>query len=265
MSRGPSLDPFARPSKRVAGLLIACLSGAASQPAFAEADGPDYWAVTGVASNDVLNLHAESGAKSPTIARIPHAATGLKNLGCSGVASFEQWQKMSEGERVRSARARWCKVQYNGKVGWVAGRFLMEGAAPASGERVTAVGPWTIRCQKNACSLSQAGVGAQRPSLLKIEKIDAGNARIVLERQGLAADGVLEIYMDGNLISSGPMAAMRAPSGDRLVMEPDDITAGLMRQIGRHKNMVIIVPGEERGIELHLDQFAAARKAALRR
>lgn len=202
---------------------------------------------------------------SPTIARIPHNATGLKNLGCSSVATFEQWQKMSDSERSRSAHTRWCKVEYTGKPGWVAGRFLMEGAPPASGQRVSAVGPWTIRCQLKACAITQRGIGAQSPSFLKIEKIDAYNARIILEQKGLAAEGKVEIYMDGDLISSGQMAAMRAPSGDHLVMEPDDITLGLLRQMSEHKNMVIIVPGEARGIEFHLDQFAKARKAALNR
>jgi uncharacterized protein YraI len=39
---------------------------------------------------------------------------------------------MSEGERTRAGRKRWCKIRYHGVEGWVAGWFLAEdsGAAP---------------------------------------------------------------------------------------------------------------------------------------
>jgi uncharacterized protein YraI len=94
--------------------------------------GPDYYAVTGVAAGSVLNLRAEPSAGSRKIGKIPHDAQGLKNLGCTGVPSFADWLKMSETERRRAGRDRWCRVCYQGLVGWVAGRYLMEDGNPAA-------------------------------------------------------------------------------------------------------------------------------------
>lgn len=92
--------------------------------------GPDYYAVTGVAADSVLNIRAEPSAKSRKIGEIPHSARGLRNLGCTGVPSFAEWSKMSETERRRAGRDRWCRVRYQGIVGWVAGRYLMEDSNP---------------------------------------------------------------------------------------------------------------------------------------
>jgi hypothetical protein len=101
--------------------------------AVATADGgPDYYAVTGVAADGVLNIRAEPSAGSRKIGEIPHDARGLQNLGCTGGPSFAEWLKMSEAERKRAGRDRWCRVRYQGIVGWVAGRYLMEDSnAPA--------------------------------------------------------------------------------------------------------------------------------------
>lgn len=241
-------------------VLVALLWLWAPSAALAGADGPDFWNVTGVAANDVLNMHSESGVHSPVIARVPHDARGLRNLGCSGVPSFEQWQKMSEAQRAQSAHARWCKVEYKGHTGWVAGRFLAEGEPPTKGAHAAGAGPWSVQCEGTACAIVQTGVAAQRPTLLRIEPREGTNARITIERAGLPADGMLEIYMDGEQISAGPIAPLRAASGDRLVMEPDDITLGLLRQMERHKNMVVLFAGEDRGVEFRLEQLAAARK-----
>lgn len=100
---------------------------AAGEPAGAEADGPDYWNVTGIAPTDVLNMRAEPRADGRVVSRLPHDAKGLRNLGCRGTPSFQQWQRMSDAEKERSRRSRWCRVEYRGRSGWVAGRFLVEG------------------------------------------------------------------------------------------------------------------------------------------
>jgi hypothetical protein len=107
-------------------LLLAGFAPAAG----AQSEGPDFWAVTGVAPNDVLNLRIAPDADSRMIARIPYNARGLRNLGCPNQVTFEQWLKMTEAQRDRAARSRWCQVEYNGKKGWVNGRFLREDAAP---------------------------------------------------------------------------------------------------------------------------------------
>ena len=97
---------------------------------FAEADGPDYWKVTAVKSNDVLWMHAESVYTSEKIGKIPYDGVCLKNMGCTGVISFAEFQKLSPAEQKKSAHAsRWCKVEYNDIVGWVNGKFLSVGGA----------------------------------------------------------------------------------------------------------------------------------------
>ena len=90
------------------------------------ADGPAYWAVTGVHSYDSLNLRVAPDADSRRIAKIPHNARGLKSYGCPNHVTFEQWKRMTQAQKDWSARSRWCEVEYKGMKGWVAGRFLKE-------------------------------------------------------------------------------------------------------------------------------------------
>jgi hypothetical protein len=100
----------------------------AAAPALAQTpgDGPDFWAVTGVRSDDALNLRVAPNADSRRIAKIPFNARGIKNLGCPSHVTFEQWRRMTRAQRDRAALSRWCQVEYNGLRGWVASRFLKE-------------------------------------------------------------------------------------------------------------------------------------------
>lgn len=243
----------------VLGVVTSLLLGSVV-PATAEADGPDAWRVVGVRPDDVLNLHAGASARSRTIAGIPHDAKGIRNLGCRGAPTFQHWQRMTEAERERSTRARWCRVSYNGQSGWVAGRFLAEDSAPPqSGKASSTIGPWTVACAGVDCSIEQTGIAASRRTTLRVEPREGANARIIVERAALPSRGSLSVYMDGEAISAGAIAPIRSKDGRRLVMEPDDVTVGLLRHMERHKNMVVSFPGEERGVEFHLEEFARAR------
>jgi hypothetical protein len=87
---------------------------------------PSFWAVTGVAADDVLHLRDVPSADSKSLAGIPFNARGLKNFGCRrGQLPFDQWARMNEAQR-RAANTKWCRVEFRGKQGWVAGRFLKE-------------------------------------------------------------------------------------------------------------------------------------------
>jgi hypothetical protein len=109
------------------GCLI-CMLAVLATPALAQTAAPDpqLWAVTGVRSDDALNLRVAPDADSPRVARIPFNARGLRNYGCPNHVTFEQWKRMTELQKDRAARARWCEVEYRGQKGWVAGRFLKE-------------------------------------------------------------------------------------------------------------------------------------------
>jgi hypothetical protein len=114
---------------------IACtlllLLGTAALVRAQNGEGPDFWAVTGVRSNDALNMRIAPNADSEAILRIPFNARGLKNHGCPNDVTFEQWKRMTKSQRDRAARSRWCQVEYRGRKGWVAGRFLREDSRSA--------------------------------------------------------------------------------------------------------------------------------------
>lgn len=81
------------------------------------AGGPDWWQVAGVAEG-ALNVRTGPDTRYPVVGK---AANGerMQNRGC----------------RV-TAQTRWCNVRIDGSgvQGWVAGKFLVEGAAPAAPE-----------------------------------------------------------------------------------------------------------------------------------
>ncbi len=104
---------------------VACL------PAHAEADGPDYFRITGIAPDKALNVRAAPGIDSRRVGSIPAGSDGIRNLGCQGGLSFAEWQNASEAERKGAQRSRWCRVRFKDIEGWVAARFLAEGTTQA--------------------------------------------------------------------------------------------------------------------------------------
>lgn len=98
--------------------------------ALAEADGPDFYRVSGVESGDVLNIRIEPNAKAQIIGAIPPTGAGLRNLGCQGGPNLEQWSRMNHEQRLQAKRQRWCRIEYEGVEGWVAGWYLVEDSAP---------------------------------------------------------------------------------------------------------------------------------------
>lgn len=87
-------------------------------------DPPQYWAVTGVASDDVLNMRDVPNGDSKKLGGIPADARGLKALGClRPEPSLDRWMEMNAEER-KNAKLEWCRVEYHGQQGWVASRFL---------------------------------------------------------------------------------------------------------------------------------------------
>jgi len=100
----------------------------------ATADGPDHYRVRGVSPGHHLTLRTEPSTASAPLARIPSNATCLRSFGCQGGLTFEEFTTLSEEQQRRRAaeNPRWCKVDYQGAVGWVAGRYLAEDACAPS-------------------------------------------------------------------------------------------------------------------------------------
>ncbi|MGB2200490.1 MAG: SH3 domain-containing protein [Pseudooceanicola atlanticus] len=68
----------------LAGTAFAMAAGLAVLPGAAQAQmGPDYWQVTGVASNDHLNIRSGPGTSNRVVALAPNGAI-FRNLGCRG-------------------------------------------------------------------------------------------------------------------------------------------------------------------------------------
>jgi heat shock protein HslJ len=118
--------------------------------ALAEADGPDFYRLVDVAADDVLNIRAGPGAEHPIVGLIPANADGIANFGCVGGLNLDQWASATAEERSAAQGHRWCRVGYDRTVGWAAGRYLAEGAAPDAfngGERLTSLAgsEWQLR------------------------------------------------------------------------------------------------------------------------
>ena len=101
-----------------------------SHNAYAEADGPDYWRVHGVNSDDVLNIRREANPTSEKIGQIPPDGQCIKNLRCIGGLTLNEFTTLSEAqkEKIKKERPRWCQIKFQGITGWVAGRYLREGS-----------------------------------------------------------------------------------------------------------------------------------------
>jgi hypothetical protein len=97
--------------------------------------------VTGVASNDVLNMRDVPDGDSKKLGAIPPNAHGIKNIGCmTPTPSLDRWMVMTPAEKANS-KLEWCRIEYNGKQGWVAARFLKpDGRANASSGASTGTG-----------------------------------------------------------------------------------------------------------------------------
>jgi hypothetical protein len=109
---------------RAAGLAIALGLLHAAAAVAADDDPPRFFAVTGVPADDVLNLRDVPHGDSKKLGAIPPNEKGLRNLGClKPEPSLDRWMTMTEDEK-KNAKLEWCRVEYHGKQGWVAARFL---------------------------------------------------------------------------------------------------------------------------------------------
>lgn len=113
-------------------LALLLLPLAWSFAACAEADGPDFYRINGVAAGDTLVIRSAANPRATKLGNIPPDGACIRNLGCKGGLSLQEFTSLSPAEQKRRLKRnpRWCKVEYQGVTGWVAGRYLTEGACP---------------------------------------------------------------------------------------------------------------------------------------
>lgn len=111
-------------------LLLLYWSAYVCSKALADADGPDFWAVTNVSGGSHLNLRKGASVQFPVLNKIPFNFQHLENLGCSPPYTEKEWFSFSKTERKLAAKLRWCRVQYRDQIGWVSGVYLKEGFSP---------------------------------------------------------------------------------------------------------------------------------------
>lgn len=106
--------------------------GAVSAAALATADGPDTFSVRDVAPGEVLNIRAEPKANSRRIGAIPANGSCIRNLGCRGGLTLQEVTTLTPEQQRQRQREnpRWCRIEFQGVTGWVAGRYLGEGDCP---------------------------------------------------------------------------------------------------------------------------------------
>lgn len=137
----------------VGALLLALSTVGLYEPAWATSDGPDFFAVRDVASNDVLYVREKPSAGSAKVGQIPYNARGIRNMGCH---AFLKGQEVINSDIPLPGTTLWCKVRHERTDGWVNARFLKEDAeaqteeqdSAASADQIPAQvqGTWSTRC-----------------------------------------------------------------------------------------------------------------------
>jgi len=203
-----------------------------------EADGPDYYRVVDVAAGDVLTIRTEPNTEAGKIGEIPPDTDGVRNLGCQGGLSLIEWEEATPAEREAARMRRWCRVEFAGTTGWVAARFLAEGAAPAGGSRWrivevaggTTVGDATLAFQaggtlagSTGCNHFNGTVSVRDARYLEVSPL--ATTRMACPDDQIAAQeqAVLDALQDGPKIAYDPIAdrLSLAPSGNgaELILE----------------------------------------------
>ncbi len=97
---------------------------------WAEADGPDYWMVTGIPKGGHLNLRLGPSVMFSVIGTVPADFKHLVNKACYPEFTTNEWLRFNSYEKQLALEMRWCKVEYKGRLGWVYAKYLTEGLPP---------------------------------------------------------------------------------------------------------------------------------------
>ena len=109
-------------------------------------------------------------------------------------------------------------------------------------------GDWRVMCDNGDCSAYQVGTGGAAPVILRVMRGDPSAPEIHIEGGPFEAAGLVRFIIDGKDRGGGPAAPGRTGTIDTIVLEPDDITLGLSRQMKQAGSLSIEVPAS-RGVE----------------
>jgi len=84
--------------------------------------------VVGVEDDDVLNMRAKQTWKSEKVGSIAPYEKSVVAMKCEGGVDFETLMNMTpiQAHKENAKNPGWCQVQYEGKIGWVSKRYLVE-------------------------------------------------------------------------------------------------------------------------------------------
>lgn len=104
----------------------------AATPLWATADGPEFWQVTGVRSDDVLNMRMGPGTDYMILNALPHNARNVKAIVCVPTLDDGDYFSLTEAEQAQiNSLSRWCYMRTDDfKHGWVNMRFMEEDSGP---------------------------------------------------------------------------------------------------------------------------------------
>lgn len=90
----------------------------------AMADGPDFFrSKEGLLK---IEVYERPDSRTKLIQTLDAPITGIRNLGCEGGPSFNEWSKLNNAEKEQAKKDIWCKISYKSTNGWVQNLSLSE-------------------------------------------------------------------------------------------------------------------------------------------
>jgi uncharacterized protein len=91
---------------------------------YATADGPDFFQSKVGVQQIFVYEYPDHQAK---LIHTYHAPIrGIRNLGCEGGPSYEEWSKLNDAQKEKAKAKIWCKISYQSVNGWVQNQSLSE-------------------------------------------------------------------------------------------------------------------------------------------
>ena len=120
-------------------------------------------------------------------------------------------------------------------------------------------------CESGRCSTYQYGRGGSKPTILRFQPGVEQAPQIQIEGGPFTPSGVVRFTIDGERISEGKASILGAESGGDLVLEPDDVTYGLARQMQAGRFLELAVPrsGASETVEFDLHGFTEALRRVI--